>query len=519
MHVPLFSNIRAAIKHPIAIEHFFIVWNVLLLAVLVWYQSVISQSLLFALVIWFLFLISAIRVPVAAWVSVLIATIIFERWFALVPITVGGTVFKIYSLDIALLLIVIAVVVPVIFRFELHAWLHDIWKKIRTSAVVRFDIAMGVWFLIVTALALFGLRFSTNAAGIGSAWKNYAAYALVWYAVSTYFLRLHVHADQYRRIVVQWLLAVPVVLLLFPVLGVLQGSGVWATFTPLSTYGSRLLAAPHSFFFGFIFLGLFAYSKSTLPFPPLLRKWFGSTWWKILIASTLLLGLYRNIWLATAVGVGVISFLFTSIRRWRLSDAVAPVLVVLISGLLVANTMLWYYGDRMESMVQGNAILSSIQTRVLSLVAPSAIGADESAGWRVAAWSAALSEWWGTNWSDRVSHILIGVGMGERVSFSFQDFAQDVGVTSLHNDWLAVLVQMGFVGVFGIVFVFIEAFRLVTNARRHASPLFAWSAGSVAYAITAAMFGMYMGTNMLGMWLWVWLAMLAAVVHATMKEV
>lgn len=497
-------------QQSVAIENYLIVWNWLLIGVLALFHYFQPFSLWLTICVWVVWFLSAWLSPAAAVTGILLGIIFFERWFTLAPLVIGGSVIKIYSVDIAWFFVVISLILPPLLQLRFHAWwlnLKSAWLG-RSPEAKKIDLLVFAWIALISIIALGQLLFGSDLSTIFSSWKNYAGYGFIYFII-IYLWNLHPDGEEQVKRTAAWLIFSALPLLIFPILGVILGQGVWSEFTPLSTSGTRFLASTHSFFFGFILLGILAFKGEILIGHKFFTQLFSSRLWLGILLSVLILGLYRNIWLALAAMLIVLFTLLIKAKRLKFKNNFLPLLVGVFSFGLLLQTASWYYGERTKDIIWQFPILTSVQTRVESLFTTSTGQLDDSASWRLAAWQGSLSQFWGGNVTTRIKNFLVGDGLGVQIYFSFSNFNQNIVATALHNDWLAFLVQAGLPALSLMVYLLYTVARKVSyDWQRQPQALWLWPALALGYFCVAAFFGTYFSVNIFVIWFWVWLAWL-----------
>jgi len=441
-----------------------------------------SLPMFFATVIPAAFL--AFLYPRSGLAASIVATVLFERFFTLVPLTVGEATYKLYPLDLIL--------VPV-FLSAFFLFIRDGERRFRFTAADRLLLLFFALVTVVFAVGLIGLGRDQGLATAFSTWKNYVFYGALYFATA-----ILVRSWESMRTVAKIFLSAVAVAGIFLLVGIVRGGGLWTEYTPLSTPGTRFLAFPHAFYYslGLIVVLLF------LPYRSEDReKELAASWWRyafvVLLSAGVVLSLMRHLWIGIAVTL-VVAILSSpkhigkTLVRFAIGLAIPLVTVSVLALALVASLP--------ENLV-GNPIgngLSIVQERALSIGS----GTDESLAWREAVWGSALSRF--------SEHPLSGIGFGASVPVELGDYRQYVEVRDMHNSWLALLIQTGVSGT--AVFV---AFLVSLIARlSHSGSRVPFFNGSKAVLLGLLLFqGIvffsqpYLETNLLGMFFWMTLGL------------
>ncbi|KKU82447.1 MAG: hypothetical protein UY09_C0014G0008 [Parcubacteria group bacterium GW2011_GWA2_47_8] len=228
-----------------------------------------------------------LRYPLAGVTSAIAATMIWERFFTLTPFALGETLYKLYPLDVVLLVTVLAVAV----QYRAGHFKRPVFSALDRT-ILTWTAVITLLFLFSTFLAetKFDLAFST--------WKNYVFYALLYVA-----MRYLVRSAHDFSLVIRTMLWSGVAIIVFQVIGLAQAQGLWTEFTPLSTEGKRLLAPTHAFYLTLPFIILLfrseikRYASEFLRWRPwLLWIWgFGA-----------LVSLTRHLWVSLVAQIGAL---------------------------------------------------------------------------------------------------------------------------------------------------------------------------------------------------------------------
>lgn len=427
-----------------------------------YYFSVYLTLLIFlALIIW--------RVPEAGLHLSILATMIFERWFTLEPLVIGDSSFKLYPLDIVLIITAISVLL------RLNP------KKVLFSSQVVWPIVIFLGSVIFWCGLSY--RWQGDPALIGSAMKNLVFYTLIFFIV----VMLARKEEQWKRIMITILFG-GLMIIGFIGYGLLSGQALWSEYTPLSTIGSRLLASTHAFFLILPIYLLLVFQASQ-------KRFFGRIdtliifFWLI----GLIVSLMRNLWLGWTAGIFLI---FLLLEKKQSRKMILTLFKILFLALVSVMIMIWFsYLITADDSVIRPFILA-IEQRFAALNFMSLT--DESATFRLAAWNAAFKTF--------LNSPFLGLGFGQSLTFEFQDYENILDVRELHNTYAAMILQMGLLGssfYFMLIFsVLLESFRALKTATLDKKPYVLALLGFLVMFLIVSFFGTYWETNFFMMFFW-----------------
>lgn len=426
--------------------------------------------------------------PVAGLYTVIICTILFERWFTLQPLQIGQQLVKLYPLDIILGCMVVGVVGQWLVG-KRHTWRDDLfgWTLWLFVAVVSVQFIRALFDPTADII----LAFST--------FKNYALYAVVYWLTLTVVQT----PAQYRRFIQSFFIA-GVGLLFFVGYGLATGHGLWAEYVPLSTPGMRLLGGPHSFYLAMVILMLSHRLVSQK------RSWSELTPSIILLllwVVGLLASLQRHLWLAITAAAGVLIWQYRSNQRQAVRQLIGAALFICA---IIITGIFWVSSWQLNNLLLDADIVRSLQFRLVALVGS---GGDSSTVWRIASWFAAWQAWQG--------HWLFGTGLGKLLHVVIGDQEFNVEMRELHNGFIGMTLQLGLVG-FGAAVIMLgqwlkQLWRQLTRssiAGRHQILLFV---GPTVLFLVAANFGTYFDINLLVIFWWLTTAGTALAMRFTSK--
>ena len=433
--------------------------------------------------------------PRSGFYAIVFLTFIWERFFTLVPIVIDRHEYKIYSLDIILLGIILGVVIKLIN-------LHIINKKDKTNrepiklkkrlSVINKPITLLGIFILLVAIHFLAdiIILGANKAVAFSSFKYYTFYPLLYFVTIILFNRKN---DIVRLF--KFALLAGLIIIGFIVFGILNGGGLWTEFTPMSTSGFRVLAFTHGFYLLMLWLGLFIFivKRSERKNGVIQKKWLVL----LLIWGIGILGsMMRHLWLGIGLSVGTFLFLHTNKQDIfkMLKQLINYLPAILLGlGLIIYLAVIFPYST-IGTVVTGAE--NVISERVGSFVD---VKQDSSFSWRNLAWREALV---------RYSHNPIyGLGFGEMLDLEKQNYHDFVEVRNIHNSWLVLVVQSGL--VISVVFALFITSIIKTFFKKQRDK--EWTEIVVSILIInyffLALFQPYLETNMLGIFFWILLGL------------
>lgn len=409
----------------------------------------------------------------------LILTMVFERYFTLQGLVVDRDVYKLYLIDIVLLLTATSLFLNYYFK---KIQLKITWGKPESFFII--------WLLIVSAYMLRAI-FDINAdfAVAFSSFKNYLFYPLIYFLVL-----LIVKNRQTLKYFYHLIIITGAGLIAFLLIGLARGGGLWTEFTPLSTAGVRYLAGTHAFYM--LLASLMAISL-------LLYKRLQPTTFALMIIAFWFFGLtvslMRHLWLALAIGLLTIFVLVeNNLKQYSLKLALKTSLLLissLFSILLLVN--LFYFNGSFGGISE---FVQNTSERALSLFD---LSEDSSASWRQELWYDAKNLW--------EKNPLWGIGFGRTILIDNADWQNFEEVRNIHNSPLAITVQMGLLGisVFGILILSI----ILASAKNifkdeDLRPYYIGLVASLIAFIASSLWQPYLETNLMGLWFWLLLGLM-----------
>lgn len=436
-----------------------------------------------------------LQTPLAGLLSIILLTMVFERFFTLQPFSWGEYTYKIYSLDFLFLITIGAIGVQWVFgnnRVLLKAEL-PLGSSASRNRIFPPDYFVFFFIGIVAASAVGGLWFEAgNADLIVSALKNYGFYAALYFLV-----RLLTPDWQSWKTIVHAFFIGGVAILFFIIVGFARGQGLWSEYTPLSTSGYRFLASTHAYYLTIPLLTtliLYSYGR--------IRETFRVGGLMAVQLLGIIGSLMRHIWIASLAAAFVAAAVMDRAPRLiflrivlRTGLIVAALVAFLFVGTLIAPT------SRLATVLP-EAITPFIE-RVTSLFHSSQ---DLSTAWRIDVWRTTAQSF--------VRHPFLGIGFGHDMTFERENYHLTIDIREVHNSPLAILVQMGLLGFVAFVAMLVALVRGWWRAYRAAAPdrapyLLGIGASALLFFI-ASLFQPYLETNTTGIFFWIILGLMAS---------
>ncbi|MFA6533561.1 MAG: O-antigen ligase family protein [Patescibacteria group bacterium] len=429
--------------------------------------------------------IAILKYPAIGAYVIVFCTLVFERWFTLQSIPWGDQLIKFYPLDLIIVFWLVAVVIRLLAGEQKPVWPN---RKLVWGLGIFFAVVLLNFIRAIFAKEIdLALAFSTV--------KNFALYGVIYWLMINSLL----NREQWRRFCGA-LLAGGLALCYFVVYGFLTGRGLWIEYVPLSTWGTRLLGGPHSFYLLILIILLISWLVGSE------RRFSRQDYLYLALLLVFGLGLVgslqRHLWLALPLGLGVTLWFYRPAERWRfLRLAGLGVMAV----VFILALSFWLASWESSNFLLGSDIIKSLQLRVVSFF-NSAVE-DSSAYWRVRSWQQAW-EWFKTN-------PLFGVGLGRLLNFQVDDVKHYIPMRDLHNDFVSVAVQMGLAGILAFLFMllqigrsFLAVYRRLPTADRL---VYTGFFSLVVVFFFVANFGVYLDLNLYVVWLWLFLGSLTVI--------
>ncbi|MFA5029267.1 MAG: O-antigen ligase family protein [Patescibacteria group bacterium] len=406
-------------------------------------------------------------------------TMIFERFFTLQSLVIEQAAYKIYPLDLVILITGLALLINIFYRKSRPKLFLEAPEKI----LLLFMALTGLYFLRGL------IDINADPAVVFSSFKNYAFYPIL------YFLVIYIIQDSKKfKNLIHIMILSGLALIVFIAIGFFRGQGLWTEFTPLSTGGVRLLAGTHAFYLVLTFLiilSLLAAKRFYNNSLPSLVLWL----WGLGIAVSLM----RHLWLALVVGALVLLFIAPKTNRKKLIGYGLKNLMVLASivvlVVLVVNLL------PLQGLPEGiNNYGGDLKERVVSILNTAG---DTSASWRISLWQTAQRVW--------LLNPFLGVGFGLKIPLELPDWHTFEEVRNIHNSLLAILVQMGIIGL--LLFLLVIATVLAKSWKKiflneDLNPYYLGLVACLTALIFASLFQPYLETNLTGVFFWLILGLI-----------
>ncbi len=410
---------------------------------------------------------------------IIILTMVFERFFTLQPLIVNyETIYKIYPLD----LIIGLTAAGWLLKFRKQSTRPKLFFAWPEWTILGFIILTTAYFLVslVDLNSQFAVAFST--------WKNYACYPLLYF--------LTIYSIQNRRQLAnfcQLFLLGGILIIPFIGIGLFGGQGLWTEYTPLSTGGTRLLAGTHAFF---LLLALI-FAWSLIAFRRLRQPEAGSlvVWvWLAGIGASLM----RHLWLAAGVvAVGLAILLPKKNRKIFLYWLGKNFLTAAVIGAVILTAISLFPFQQFSGELSDYG--QNLNQRLVSIIRA---GADTSINWRKNLWQSALANW--------LENPILGVGLGKSIPLEMTNWQTFEEVRNIHNSLLAILVQMGLVGLGAFLTILFGAaaagWRKI-SADPGLTPYYLAIAISLTVFLFVSLFQPYFETNLTAIFFWLLLGL------------
>lgn len=409
---------------------------------------------------------------------IIFMTMIFEKWFTLQPLITEYAIYKIYPLDIVMIITIAGWFIHQIF-----------WQK--RKILFGWSEKLLSLFIVVNIIYLFKSFYELNVdtAVAFSTFKNYAFYPLLYF-ITIYSIQTK---RQFKNILHLILLA-GIFLIGFIVFGLLSGEGLWTEYTPLSTAGVRLLASTHAFY---LIISIII-ATSLIAFNRFRNKGFAT----IVIMTWVLgvaLSLMRHLWLSLFIGLGILIILVPLANKKNLlliSIKGAMVLVSIATILLLVINLFPLYNFSENINNSSNVIIE----RITSI---SNGTNDSSIDWRFNFWQEAKKLWLQTP--------LTGLGFGKKIPLEMGSWQTFEEIRNIHNSPLAITIQMGIIGI-GLfaAFIFSNILGSIKSIIKNEElkPYYLGLLSCVVTILFASLFQPYLETNLTGIFFWITLGLL-----------
>lgn len=423
--------------------------------------------------------------PRSGFFAIVFLTVIFERFFTLVPIYWNRSEYKIYPIDILFAGVILGTIIELLK--------NGLPRKLKMAdcLVAVFILAGGIYFLVSAYL------LQTDSSVAFSTFKNYSFYGLFYFAVVFLFST----KDKLLQLLKVFMAGASIATV-FIFVGIFRGEGLWTEFTPLSTPGTRILAFPHAFFFTMAVLVSLAYIA--------FRKDGYATFFKIMIplwTIGVIGSLMRHLWISLFVSAVVLFIILPKENRKSLKNTFFHyAFLAAIAFVLVAYTAFLFPEASVSKVFTG-----ALGVAGQRFVSTANVSADESLNWRKSVWQA--------TWNDFRHSLVLGLGYGKMVSVEigpkYKDFVE---IRNIHNSLLTIFIQMGIWSLALVATIFWLLFQPIYSAlakfeRNMGDKEFLQVIFLALFAnyFIAMLFQTYLETNLLGIFFWIILGGLSVI--------
>ncbi len=409
---------------------------------------------------------------------IIFMTMIFERWFSLSPLITDYSIYKLYPLDIIMIITFLG-------------WIINQIKNSTNKIFFKVPEKILAVFIIVNIIYLIKSFFDINAdAEIAfSSFKNYAFYPLL------YFLIIYsIQTKKQLKNVVHLILLAGVTIIAFIIIGLMRGEGLWTEYTPLSTSGVRFLAGTHAFYLMIATL----ISLSLLAFDRFKNKGFISMIIIIWLIG-IVMSLMRHLWLSFFIGLSFLLIFIPFVNRKNLikSSFKSGIIIITLTSLILLVVNLFPLYNFSQSL---NDSYQVINQRVISIASGSQ---DTSINWRINFWNVAKKSW--------LESPITGLGFGKKLPLDLGEWQTFEEIRNIHNSPLAITIQMGIIGIslFGLFILtnVLGNLKYILKNEELKPYYFGLLAATIA-VLFASLFQPYLETNLTGIFLWILLGLL-----------
>jgi O-antigen ligase len=419
----------------------------------------------------------AVAYPRSGLLALVFLTLIFERFFTLVPFMLGKVEYKLFLPDIIILGMLLGLF------FSLLGKNKNTIKKIQLAD----GLLLGFMGLNIVYYFLSVYTFGADAYLSFSSLKNYVFYGLLYFITC-----LTIRTEEDLKRLLKFYFIGAVLILGFVAFGIFNGEGLWTQFNPLSTEGVRILAFPHGLYLSLVFI------------PVLLFAIFRKKNWLIIFSLAFAVGIIgtmmRHFWVALALTFGVVYYFLEKKQK-----IVSRKLIEKIFFSFVIFGLLFFYVASMFPQSKLNDLFSGIG-QALSQRSISIVNAnqDDSFIWRMIVWKSI--------WEKYQKNLIFGIGMGQTVSVENGAYHMFMEIRNTHNSFLAILAQFGILG-FGLFVFFIWVhLRMLIRTNDFSHNFYKLTLFSVlAVYVVVFMFQPYLETNLLSMFFWIGLGLIRVV--------
>lgn len=419
--------------------------------------------------------------------TIIILTFLFERFFTLEPLVWNDNIYKIYPLDVLTIITILSFIYYKLIHSEI---------KLKSG---RLGLYIIIYVLFALFSFLFGIYTGGDAATAFGAFKNYAIYSVFFFIV----INIIRDKKQLDRLIKVFMLG-GILLIYFILFGILNGSGLWIEYTPLSTEGVRLLAPTHAFYLCIVILisiNLVAYKKN----------YFGRLTIPIILIQLLgiIVSLTRHLWLAMAFTF-LLNFIFLQGKYKRNLLKVFSIQILFIIVLVVFYALFSFIITGSMPAI-GTDFIENTISRLQSIDLSTG---DESAFYRIFAWEKA--------WKVFGESPIFGVGFGHKLTFDYFGWPVTIQMRELHNNFIGIALQMGIIGFLSFLafnFIFLkQSYKLIKKVKDDLGAYLLGFLGCYVLFIFSANFGTYFDINLFVIFFWIFMGGVMVIREIKMSE-
>jgi len=429
--------------------------------------------------IWPLYILAAILsfiipifFPRSGLFAIIFLTMFFEKFFTLQSLWIGRFEYKLYPLDI------------VFFGTLAGTFFQIILRRIKinfkkTEWILISFIILNILIFIASVFIFnfdFALAFSTL--------KNYAFYSMF------FFLILFLIEDQedLKRLF-NFFLAGAIAIIIFILIGLFRGEGLWTEFNPLSTVGTRTLGFAHGLYLSLAVFPILIYlifKENILSIEKKFALYALLFIWGIGIIGTLM----RHIWMGILIIFLGIFIFIPKEERANLKKIFSKLTILFI----IIFALVFYISSifpQSHISAYEDSIVGAVFERTTSIANTSG---DESLSWRKLVWKGVYESW--------KTNPIFGIGTGQKIYVETETYKEFIEARNIHNSIFAILIQFGLLGIFIFgYFIFENAKNLIKSEGLR---IFKYSILSMlGFYLIIILFQPYLESNMLGIFFWI----------------
>ena len=416
-----------------------------------------------------------LKIPEVGLYTIILCTMIYERYFTLQPIIWDMNIYKIYPIDVLITITFISIII--------HYFIKN--KKTKFN-FTHLEISALIFFAATIIGLIYSLIINFDKTLIFATFKNYSYLLILFLTIFTIKTK-----KQFKNII-NIFLAGGIFLILFIFYGLLSGNGLWSEFTP----GTRFLAQTHTYF---LLLPVFL----TIVYLSYGQNIFGKIKTKLILliqTTGIIAGLHRHLWLSFLAGLTTIFILLNKARRKKF---LKNILIIIFIALVIF--LIWFWINLLlNNTVDVNAVsyFKKLSERFESLYQFTPYKMEEAAGWRLKAWQEGIKQ--------LLKNPILGTGFGKILHVDFRGFTSTVEIRGLHNDFLGILIQLGILGFIPFIFINYYTIKYFRKLYKLNNPeLIALFAFYIA-TLVGIFFALYLVTNMLNIFYWITIGLIVS---------